>query len=434
MNMSIFRPRSARMASPSHWARRQVSGAVCLLSALCLGCLLVAGCHKTPATAAEPASDAKAGAKPKPEAGGKKDAGAKEEAAGKEEASEGVALTPDQVEKLGLVTQTAEATKYTEEASGYGVVVVHETIAQAAAELVTARATERQSQSALSRAKRLSGTPGAVSADVEETAIQKAEVDTAALTLTRQRLSATLGMNPPWKNDENSPILQELASGRIKLVRVTFPLGALSAGIPASLRAAHIGGTDKAAKTDKADKADKADDKADKADKADDKADKADKADDKADKADKADDKAAKADKADDKAAKADKAATAAKGWKMNSVWDAPADATVPGRSFFALLKGSDAGEGERLLVWAPIGETVSGVVVPVAATVLSEGKYWCYVEKKPGAYVRTEVDTGIPTADGYFVDDGVVAGDKIVVTAAGQLLAKESNSGAESD
>jgi hypothetical protein len=115
-------------------------------------------------------------------------------------------------------------------------------------------------------------------------------------------------------------------------------------------------------------------------------------------------------------------------------VWDAPADATVPGRSFFALLKDSDAGEGERLLVWAPIGETVSGVVIPAAATVLSEGKYWCYVEKKPGTYVRTEVDTAIPTSDGYFVTDGVVAGDKIVVTAAGQLLAKESNSGSESE
>jgi hypothetical protein len=73
-------------------------------------------------------------------------------------------------------------------------------------------------------------------------------------------------------------------------------------------------------------------------------------------------------------------------------------------------------------------------VVVPTAATVMSEGKYWCYVEKKPGTYVRTEVDTGIPTSDGYFVTDGVDPGDKIVVTAAGQLLAKESASGAESD
>jgi hypothetical protein len=377
--------------------------------------LPLSGCHKAPATAAEPASDAKPDTKAKPEAGGKAETAGKGEAAAKEEASEGVALTPDQVEKLGLVTQDAEATKYTEEATGYGVVVGHDTIAQAAAELVTAQATERQSQSALSRAKRLSGTPGAVSADVEEAAVQKAAVDTAALTLTKQRLSATLGMSPPWKADEYSPILQELAGGRIKLLRVTFPLGVLSGGIPASLRAAHIGGTDKA---DKGGKADKDDDKAAKADKGD----------------EKADEKAAKAGKADKAGSTHEKAAGTDKGWKMTVVWNAPADATVPGRSFFALLKGSDAGEGERLLVWAPIGETVSGVVIPAAAAVLSEGKYWCYVEKKPGTYVRTEVDIGLPTADGYFVTDGVVAGDKIVVTAAGQLLAKESNSGAESD
>jgi len=363
-------------------------------AAVCLSSLLLWGCHKAPPTAAEaaPASDGKTGESAKP-------AGGKEEANGKEEASEGVVLTPDQVEKLGLATQTAQSSQYTEEASGYGVVVPHDTIAQAAAELVTAQATQRQSQSALSRAKRLSGTPGAVSADVEEAAVHQAAVDTAALTLTTQRLSTTLGMKPPWKIGENSPILQDLASGRIKLVRVTFPLGALSGGIPASLRAAHIGGAGKPAKAEKADKAD-----------------------DKADKTDKADDKAAKAAKADDK------------GWKMNTVWDAPADATVPGRSYFALLKGSDAGEGERLLVWAPIGETASGVVIPAAAAVMSEGKYWCYVEKKPGTYVRTEVDTGVPTADGYFVTEGVAAGDKVVITAAGQLLAKESNSGAESD
>jgi hypothetical protein len=360
-------------------------------AAVCLSSLLLWGCHKAPPTAAEaaPASDGKTGESAKP-------AGGPEKANGKEEASEGVVLTPDQVEKLGLATQTAQSSQYTEEASGYGVVVPHDAIAQAAAELVTAQATQRQSQSALSRAKRLSGTPGAVSADVEEAAVHQAAVDTAALTLTTQRLSTTLGMKPPWKIGENSPLLQDLASGRIKLVRVTFPLGALSSGIPASLRAAHIDGAGKPAKAEKADKTD--------------------------DKTDKADDKAAKAAKADDK------------GWKMNTVWDAPADATVPGRSYFALLKGSDAGEGERLLVWAPIGETASGVVIPAAAAVMSEGKYWCYLEKKPGTYVRTEVDTGIPTADGYFVTEGVAAGDKVVVTAAGQLLAKESNSGAESD
>ena len=277
-------------------------------------------------------------------------------------------MTPDQVEKLGVVTQAAAATDYSEEAAGFGVVVNHETIAQAAAELATAQATERLSRSSLARAKKLSGTPGAVSADVEETAAQKAEVDAAALTLTTRRLSSMLGMNPPWKNGDRGAMLQELAAGKIKLLRVTFPLGALSGGTPRSLRAAHIG---------------------------------------------------------------ANKPGT---GWKMNVVWDAPADATVPGRSFFALLVGSDAGEGERLQVWAPIGKSASGAAIPASAAVMSEGKFWCYVEKKPGTFERIEIDTGRPTSDGYFVTDGVAAGDKVVTAAAGQLLAKESASGSEPD
>jgi hypothetical protein len=64
----------------------------------------------------------------------------------------------------------------------------------------------------------------------------------------------------------------------------------------------------------------------------------------------------------------------------------------------------------------------------------MSEGKYWCYIEKKPGTFERVELDTSKPTPDGYFVTAGVAAGDKVVTAAAGQLLAKESASGAEPD
>jgi hypothetical protein len=322
---------------------------------LVAGYLLLCACHKATPPGGE-ASSASEEATAKPAAPGKADAG------------EGVTLTPDQMKKLGIVTQAAPATEYSEEAAGFGVVVNHETIAQAAAELATARATERLSQSALSRARRLAGTPGAVSADVEETAAQKADVDAAALTLTTRRLSSMLGMNPPWKNVDKDSVLQDLAAGKIKLLRVTFPLGTLSGATPASLRAAHIGGNKPGI------------------------------------------------------------------GWKMNAVWDAPADASVPGRSFFALLKNSDAGEGERLQVWAPIGKSSSGVVIPAAAAVMSEGKFWCYIEKKPGTFERIEIDTGKPTSDGYFVTAGVDAGDQVVTASAGQLLAKESASGSEPD
>ncbi len=307
-------------------------------------CSLSSACHPTPPT------------------------GAAAPAGTPENAPEGVSLTPAQIEKLGLLTQPAQPTQYSQHVSGYGVVVSHDAIAQAVAEMTTARATELQSRSALKRARQLSGTPGAVSVDVEETAAQKAAVDAAAMTLTTERLTSILGMNPPWQNRDQDPTLQDLARGRIKLLRATFPLGALSGGTPRSLRAARLG------------------------------------------------------------------VSQPELGWKLNAVWDAPADSNIPGRSYFALLKGADAGEGERLTVWAPVGESVSGVVIPTAAVVMSEGKYWCYLRKKPGTFARVEIDATKPTANGYFVSEAVGAGDQIVVTAAGQLLATELGAGAEPD
>ena len=68
-------------------------------------------------------------------------------------------------------------------------------------------------------------------------------------------------------------------------------------------------------------------------------------------------------------------------------------------------------------------------MLVPAAAAVISNGKFYCYVRKeKPGTFVRTEFDPGRPTGEGYFVKDGISAGDKIVTHAAGQLLARETN------
>ena len=116
------------------------------------------------------------------------------------------------------------------------------------------------------------------------------------------------------------------------------------------------------------------------------------------------------------------------------ALWNAPADASIPGRSFFAILKGTDAAEGERLVARVPVGAATAGVVIPFPAVVISAGKYWCYVEAKPGLFVRTEVDTAMPTDDGYFVTAGIAPGAKVVTTSAGELLARESNPGGAAD
>jgi len=47
---------------------------------------------------------------------------------------------------------------------------------------------------------------------------------------------------------------------------------------------------------------------------------------------------------------------------------------------------------------------------------------------------VRKAVDTTRPLDDGYFVNEGIMAGDAIVVTAAGLLLARELNPSSEAE
>ena len=280
-------------------------------------------------------------------------------------AAEGVTLSAEQVTKEGIATAPASAADYAPETTGYGLVIAHDTVAVAVAELTTAQAAAAQSRAAAARAQRLAGTPGALSADTVESVTRQVAADTAALALAEHRLSSVIGGGLP-ADLKSGPALQDLASGRVKLLRATFPLGAPFPGTPATLRAARL---------------------------------------------------------------------DAASGWTLHPVWSAPADANLPGRSFFALLKDAAAGEGERLLVWAPgAGPAQHGVTVPAASLVISDGRYWCYVEQKPGVYVRREVTTERPLGADYFVTQGIAAGDRVVTSGAGLLLARELNPSTEAD
>jgi hypothetical protein len=280
----------------------------------------------------------------------------------------GLQLKPEQVEHLGIALSSAQPAAVAPEVQGYGLVLSHDAIAQAVAELATATAAERQSSAALERVRHLVGTPGALSADTLEGAERQAAIDAAALALAHRRLSATLGAQAPWADGGHDQPLNALASGQLKLVRATFPLGSWQGAVPASLRISHLDPEPLTAS------------------------------------------------------------------WKLTRLWSAPADASVPGRSFFALLEGTQFSEGERVQVWAPAGAAVSGVLVPAAAIVISGGSYWCYVQKQPGTFVRVPVDTALPTPGGYVVTTGVAAGEQIVTSAAGLLLARELNPSTEAE
>ena len=283
---------------------------------------------------------------------------AQKEAAEKKE--EGVTLKPEEIEKAGIKTTLSVASHQAVEVGGYALVITREAIAQAVADLSTAAAVERQSRAALARSRSLAGTPGAMAVEAQEAAERQATVDQASLQLAQRKLSALYGRNAPWKDDYANPELAALARGESKLVRVTFPLGALGSGVPRTLRLAHMAESPRS------------------------------------------------------------------RSFESDTVWSAPADTSLPGRSFFAILKGSDVSEGERLLAWAPVGAPEPGVVIPSGAVLINGGRYWCYVEEKPGVFVRKEIDPGMPTDEGYFVKENVAAGAKIVTESAGELLARE--------
>jgi hypothetical protein len=161
----------------------------------------------------------------------------------KEEAS-GVTLSADEVKGLGVETIAAEPAQYRAEASGYGTVVSLDTIAQADSDLLAARAVAVQSRAAARRDVYLfRDQGGAISREVMETAVAKADSDEAQLTLAQRKAQAAFGLTPPWDSGgRRARIMADLSSGRLALVRVTFPLGALSGDLPQSLSLTRLGG------------------------------------------------------------------------------------------------------------------------------------------------------------------------------------------------
>jgi len=277
--------------------------------------------------------------------------------------------------RLGVITTQAQAITFTPSAEGFGVVLGHDSIAQLAADIETARAAIKQSQAALVRARQLANGPGALGVDAVENATKQTAADQAGLTLAQRKLTATLGLKFPRHGaDTDETVLTSLANGTFKLARVTFPPGAIMGANPRGLRLLPL------------------------------------------------------------ESSSADPA-NGASVWTANTVWDAPQDPTIPGRSFFALLRTADIPEGLRLQA-LPVSANggMPGVLIPSSAVVVSEGQYWCYVRKGTDSFTRASITVDRLLAQGYFVvADRVPPGAEIVTAAAGLLLARQTNPSSES-
>jgi multidrug efflux pump subunit AcrA (membrane-fusion protein) len=123
------------------------------------------------------------------------------------------------------------------------------------------------------------------------------------------------------------------------------------------------------------------------------------------------------------------------KSWPAASVWDAPADPALPGRSLFALVDGSDLAQGERVIASLSSGGAQAGEIVPAAALVLGDAQAFVYRRIKPNTYLRTAIDISRPQGDGYFVSGGdIKPGDAVVTSGAGLLYSHEVNPSTEAD
>jgi hypothetical protein len=205
-------------------------------TALILLALFLAGC--SPAKKTESTSAAAKG-----EAADAGNAKAGDAAAEKKEASGDVSLTAAELANLQIAVTPVAGVSYRPDSVGLGIVLGHEGVAQAVSELETTAAAARQSGSALARAKRLAGGPGALGLDAVDVAARQFAADQASLALARRKLAATVGLHFPWGGSAATRVIEHLANGSAKLARVTFPPGELGSAPPKSLNASLLDGS-----------------------------------------------------------------------------------------------------------------------------------------------------------------------------------------------
>jgi hypothetical protein len=85
---------------------------------------------------------------------------------------------------------------------------------------------------------------------------------------------------------------------------------------------------------------------------------------------------------------------------------------------------------GMRLDAWLPrAASAAAGVLLPDSAPLWHAGRLWVYVRIAPGLFVRRLLERAEEVRGGWFVPEGVAAGDSVVVRGAQLLYAEEFRS-----
>ena len=108
----------------------------------------------------------------------------------------------------------------------------------------------------------------------------------------------------------------------------------------------------------------------------------------------------------------------------------APAAAVDPqtqGQGFLTLAKGASLTPGTAVTAWLSLpGEKRVGVIVPRCAIVRHEGEAFVYLQSGEDLFLKQRIELNRPVDGGWFVEENLKPGSKIVLVGAEQLLSDE--------
>jgi hypothetical protein len=102
-------------------------------------------------------------------------------------------------------------------------------------------------------------------------------------------------------------------------------------------------------------------------------------------------------------------------------------DNTQQGESYFFQANGANLRTGMKVSAWIPESASQkSGVIIPESALVWYMDQVYVYIKTDKDIFNRRLIKNFTPVVGGYFLQDGVQAGEEIVVTGAQTLLSEE--------
>ena len=106
-------------------------------------------------------------------------------------------------------------------------------------------------------------------------------------------------------------------------------------------------------------------------------------------------------------------------------------DPQTQGRGYLFLIKGRPPPPGTAVTGYLRVaGEARSGLNVPREAVLRHEGRAWVYVQSGDDSFTRREITLDRPTDNGWFIAEGLSAGDRVVVRGAQSILSEELSGG----